>query len=356
MSNCSRADLFDATACRSASCHRLPQWLPQAIYEEHAPPWRGVRDSSCGRTTQTSTIALLLRGRLPPAFHLSDVLKNYRDNIVCPFASLGHAVEAHLTVYDADEPRLTDEILNLLAAPSLVHSVPLANSSQVLNFVAAVYLFHRHTARVTTTYSWLLLTRLDLRLKQHIVQLPGLSNALANTAAPHKFLFLFQEASDQWRKNRVKGVCFYWVHGHAVSDIMHALRVELLDCLRSALMHYLLRTPLLRNTNLHHLYDSLRQFVPTSSIGFMQPGCYNSNPQGGLRNPVYDIAPRHLCYDTSICSSPNDFTIGAPNDGPCCATPQYCCPHSKRTCAGPPAPPQPKCRIKLSDGLIRPLV
>ena len=27
----------------------------------------------------------------------------------------------------------------------------------------------------------------------------------------------------------------------------------------------------------------------------------------------------------------------------CCATPQYCCPHSRRQC--PPAPPEPKCRI-----------
>ena len=57
-----------------------------------------------------------------------------------------------------------------------------------------------------------------------------------------------------------------------------------------------------------------------------------------MRNPVYDIVPRHLCYNASQCGAPSDFVDG------CCATPQYCCPHTRKTCAAP-APPEPKCRI-----------
>ena len=84
-----------------------------------------------------------------------------------------------------------------------------------------------------------------------------------------------------------------------------------------------------------------------AQVGWLVDGCYNSNPQGGLRNPVYDIVPRLQCYDTSICRTLADFK------DECCPTPTYCCPNSLRTCPANVTysmQHQPKCRISGGAG------
>lgn len=158
------------------------------------------------------------------------------------------------------------------------------------------------------------------------------SPASSPAASPGRarFFFPFKEASSDWRQARVRGVCFYWVcmwprlarttaqnahtasctafvhsshsvvvccgrahrviqvHGHTVSDVMHVLAAPMLPCLVHALDEYLRRVERVHappNSNLHKLYDVLvrRLRVPAREVGFLVDGCYNSNPQGGLR-------------------------------------------------------------------------
>ena len=62
------------------------------------------------------------------------------------------------------------------------------------------------------------------------------------------------------------------------------------------------------------------------------PGCYDSDPQKGLRNPVYDIIPRNLRYNNSICRDLTEFEYEAELDQYCCQSERYCCPTSLKRC------------------------
>lgn len=404
MSACGVAEHFwhaeTLATCQTIHCRRLPPWISYSL--RSSPRLAVSTTTTCGSAlhdgASSKSVALLLRGRLPPgAHHLEATFRGYGEKIVCPLAapSRTFAVEAHAMIYDADAPRITPALLGLLQAPVLVHALPLANSSQLLNVIATLILYERTT---TTTYTapsfqavprrpptWILMIRMDLHLKQPLAELPGWAHLLlvdggmrsgkgggrishadlvpvAHTAnalehrprhrredagpAPQLF-FLFKEASQVWRQSRHRSVCHNWARSRSVSDILHAFTPDMLHCLLAGLRSYI-RTE--RSSNLHHLHDAMRPYVSNAStdIGFLLPGCYCSNSQGGLRNPVYDIVPRHLCYDTSICASPTDFGP----DG-CCPTAQYCCPHSRRTCAAHEiGPKEMRCRISPRSGLL----
>lgn len=74
--------------------------------------------------------------------------------------------------------------------------------------------------------------------------------------------------------------------------------------------------------------DSVAQSLP-GRVGFVVPSCYDSDPSKGMRNPLYDLVPRHLRRgeNTSLCQSTTEFDASG-----CCASERYCCPNSRLYC------------------------
>jgi hypothetical protein len=109
---------------------------------------------------------------------------------------------------------------------------------------------------------------------------------------------------------------------------LHTFGGELLACVLRSLEHYLLH----EKEALHYISHSLPYFVPRTQISFLVPGCYDSNPANGMRNPVYDIVPRNRHYNNSICRHLGEFEYENATDSFCCASERYCCPNTQQQC------------------------
>jgi hypothetical protein len=83
---------------------------------------------------------------------------------------------------------------------------------------------------------------------------------------------------------------------------------------------------------LHYLERSVRIFFPVAQMSFLVPGCYDTDPAKGMRNPVYDIVPRSRRYNNSICRSIDDFQLEQQHQQYCCVSERHCCPTTLRRC------------------------
>lgn len=315
--------------CRSARCRNIHHWLASentTVLEQqdvHAGARR--QTASCGLRSWAAEshqhAALLLRGRALDATKSLEIVRGYVDTIICPLRKSGFGVDVFVTTYAA----LPVAVRSVLQ-PTAISLLPYRNSTNLLSTVASLYGLHRHVwqRREGRHYDFVVLTRLDLRLKQPINQLPLF-------AAPHGytgFHFVFKEGESGWRGLNRTSPCRFFEVRKRVSDTLHAFEGSLLPCVLRGLEHYLMH----EKEALHYLTWSLPNFVGWRHIKFLVPGCYDSNPTNGMLNPIYDIVPRNRKYDNSICRNLGEFKYENESDSFCCESERYCCPNSRRHC------------------------
>jgi hypothetical protein len=214
--------------------------------------------------------------------------------------------------------------------PTRVTVMPYANSSNLLSTLCSLLGFAQYTKGVHgRRYTFVVLTRHDLQMKQAITALPGLQA----TDGYDLFHFAYLEGRSDWRARGQRNPCAdAFSHGR-VSDVLHTFGGDMLPCVLRAFEHYLLY----EKEQLHYLHASVRRFA-AGEIRFLVPGCYDSNPAHGQRNPLYDIAPRNGTYNNSVCTSLEDFayetldTLRGQLPQYCCQSETYCCPTSATQC------------------------
>ena len=319
------AELF--AQCRTPHCRDLHFWLASenlttTTVQDDDAKWAACGASpSMARTTKSA--ALLLRGRLPGTAYAHGVMRGYTNSIVCPLRNVGFLVDVFVTTY---EP-LSDALRDVLQ-PTVVSILPYRNSSNLLSTLASLYALLRFVReeRQGRSYTFVVLTRMDLRLKQPINELPGLSSP--SSGGFRGFKFIFKEGEANWRGLNRSSPCRLFQMRRRVSDTFHTFGGELLPCVLRSLEHYLLH----EKEALHYISHSLPYFVPRTQISFLVPGCYDSNPANGMRNPVYDIVPRNRHYNNSICRHLGEFEYENATDSFCCASERYCCPNTQQQC------------------------
>ena len=270
--------------------------------------------------------ALLLRGRMSAkADMVGRVMRGYQHDLVCSLRRAHFRVDSFLFTY---EPLPAEAIKAL--RPSLTSRLPMQNSSNLMSTLGALIIFVRYSARRDTAYDFVVLTRMDLLIKQPLMELSSLSTE----SSLRRFHFVFKAARSNWREWISPSVCRQWDSTRRVADTIHAFAGAWLPCVMRAMEHYMLH----EREQLHYLYTSIIRFIPANDVGFLVPGCYDSDPAKGQRNPVYDIAPRNEKYNGSICRNLREFTYEQPpesgtSDGQyCCQSERYCCPSILKRC------------------------
>ena len=266
--------------------------------------------------------ALVLRGRAPTGTSdQEEVAHYYRKMIVRPLTSAGYAVDAFIHTY-----LRVDGFAAL--APVVLTTMPEEGSSNLQMSVASMLAFVDFCRSHRVKYDVVVLTRLDLRLKLPLLELPGYQADAIN--------FVFRESWGVWRKVGWPSVHLAWDRSRRVGDAIHVIPGSQLVCFLLGLTHYA-NHPIHYAKNpreqLHYLYEAVARF--TGRIAFLVNGSYDSNPAKGMLNPVYDIIPRsHHAYNSSLCRTLADFKYDAQSDSHCCANPAagYCCPNSVLSC------------------------
>ena len=236
--------------------------------------------------------------------------------IVRPLTSAGYDVDAFIHSYSR-----VDGLAAL--APVVLTVMPAQNSSNLQMSVASMLAFVDFCRSQRVQYDVVVLTRLDLRLKQPLLELPGYRADAIN--------FVFHESWGMWRKAGWPSVHSAWggIRKRRVGDAIHVIPGSQLVCFLLGLIYYANHP----REQLHYLYDAVTRF--TDRLAFLVNGSYDSDPAKGMLNPVYDIIPRnHHAYNSSICQRLADFKYDARSDSHCCANPKagYCCPNSVLSC------------------------
>lgn len=302
-------------ASRLALPVEMAEWIRRGLW--HATPGN-VSRPQLERQPLPRKAALVLRGRAPPLSDQQEVALYYKHMVLRPLHLAGFAVDTFVTSYE-----LVDGFASL--SPITLNIMHEDGSSNLAMTVASMVAFYDYCASRRVSHDFIVLTRMDLRFKQPLVELPGLRWNGIN--------FAFRESSGEWRKRGWTSVHQAWDDDRRVSDTVHAFAGDLLTCFLLGLAFYAVHP----DEQLHYLYGAVERFAPPGRMSFMVNGSYDSDPAKGMLNPVYDIVPRYRQrYDGSLCRKLADFAYDAHSDSFCCANPPsgYCCPNSRKSCAG----------------------
>lgn len=303
------------TCCRGF--HHALAASTVATYERE----ESQRQARCGLTaTTTKHAALLLRGRIPSNRTLREVFLGYMQTIVCPLRRLSFRVDSFVATYAP----LTADAAEILQ-PSLMAVLSTRNSSNLMSTLACIVHFVRHSWKTNVVYDFVVLTRMDITLKQPLTQLESLSVARGGF---QRFHYPFKSARSNWREWGSASVCRQWESTRRVADNLHTFGGPSLACVLRAFEHYLVH----EMEALHYLTYSFRHFLRGHETGHLVSGCYDSDPSKGQRNPLFEILPRNRKYNNSICRGLSDFTYEPTHGQYCCQSERYCCPTELLRC------------------------
>ena len=165
------------------------------------------------------------------------VLRGYMNTIVCPLRREGYRVDSFVTTYSP----ISNASLRMLQ-PTQVTIVPRSNSSNLMSTLASIIGLTWFCTGGNMSYDLVVLTRMDLQLKQPLVQL----SAWSTNQGTQKLTFVFKEGRSNWREWGLNSSCDHARWGHTskrVGDVLHTFDGAVLPCVMRALEHYLFHDP-----------------------------------------------------------------------------------------------------------------
>ena len=212
-------ELFSAeliSRCVTPRCRSLHHWLAAsttASSREHDARDEAARQAACYvKGAAPRRAALLLRGRAADGATVADVFRGYATTIVCPLRRAGFRVDTFVAAY----ARLRSEATDVLH-PTRVALLPTRNSSNLLSTLASVVALAQYCVSQNVSYDFVVLTRMDLRLKQPLTRLPG----MLDDGAHRRFQFVFRGARSNWREWGSSSICHMWSTTKRVADTLH---------------------------------------------------------------------------------------------------------------------------------------